>query len=91
MQPPQGGHGTASCLSTFVFPFFLTYGRKREEMADEGDSQQDRRTTRYAAKAWSVDKIASSRGTKTGFKKKNREREREREGGRGREELEKRG
>lgn len=48
------------CLSTFVFPFFLTYGRKREEMADEGDPQQDRRTTRYAAKAWSVDKIASS-------------------------------
>jgi len=57
-------------------------------MADEGDSQQDRRTTRYAAKAWSVDKIASSRGTKTGFKKKNKEREREKEG---RGELEKRG
>lgn len=48
------------CLSTFVFPFFLTYGRKREAMANEGDPQQDRRTTRYAAKAWSVDKIASS-------------------------------
>jgi len=35
-----------------------------------------------------VDKIASSRGTKTGFKKKNKEREREKEG---RGELEKRG
>lgn len=62
------------CLSTFVFPFFLTYGRKREEMANEGDPQQDRRTTRYAAKAWSVDKIASS-WNEDGLLKKNTERE----------------
>lgn len=32
---------------------------EEKEVAEEGDSQQDRRT-RYAAKAWSVDKIASS-------------------------------
>lgn len=53
------GEAMEPYISTFVFPFFLTYGRGRERKREEGDSQQDRRT-RYAAKAWSVDKIASS-------------------------------
>lgn len=53
-------------LATFVFSFFLTYDsegkgeRKKEETASEEDLPQQDRRTRYAAKAWSVDKIASS-------------------------------
>lgn len=46
--------------------------RKREEVADQGDPQQDRRT-RNAAKAWSVDKIASS-WNKDGLAERERER-----------------
>lgn len=57
------------CLSrpSFFPSFSPTAGREekdeekeeKEEVTEEGDLQQDRRT-RYAAKAWSVDKIASS-------------------------------
>jgi len=57
------------CLSTFVFPFFLTYGRRERRWRTKGTRNKidARRGTPRRRGRWTRSHL---RGTKTGFKKR---------------------